>query len=661
MGVNRPKLTEEDLKYLMLLSKSYPNIQSASIEIINLQAILNLPKGTELFLSDLHGEYESFTHMLKSASGVIRQKIDDTLGCTLEVRERNSLATLIYYPEQKLEIIKQNEKNEESLRDWYRITLYRLVQVCRCVCSKYTRSKVRKALPENFSYILGELLNENNLDDKEAYYNQIIATIIEIGQADAFIIALAKVIQKLALDRLHILGDIFDRGKGPDIILDALMEQSSVDIQWGNHDILWIGAAAGSDVCIANVIRIAARNQTLGTLEDGYGINLLPLATFAMDSYKDDPCTLFIPADMNEDQYSPREIDLQAKINKAITMIQFKLEAEAIHRRFMDEMEDRLVLEKIDYKAGTIRLGDKVYRLKDHLFPTIDPKNPAVLTSEEKELIEKLRMSFTRNEKLHKHVQFLFAKGSMYKVFNSNLLFHGCIPLEENGDFKKVKIGGCYYSGKAYIDELEKMITDAYLKRNDTEEKQKGLDFIWYLWTGKNSPLFGKDKMATFERLFLSEKETHVEHKNAYFQYRDNVDVVNKILNEFGLDPEKSHIINGHVPVITKNGESPIKANGKLIVIDGGLAKPYHKETGIAGYTLFYNSYGLLLASLLPFLSIENAIKKEADIVSFKTVLEKTATRKRVADTDTGASLKDNIGQLKKLLYAYQQGYIKES
>ncbi len=647
--------TEDELRYCKLLSLSYPSKQAASIEIINLQAILNLPKGTELFLSDLHGEYEAFTHMLKSASGIIRQKIDDTFGMTLSVRDKNFLATLIYYPEQKLDIVKQTESN---LEDWYSIMLFRLIQVCRCVCMKYTRSKVRNVLPQNFSYILEELLNERNAEDKEDYYNQILASILEVGEADNFIIALARLIQRLAVDRLHILGDIFDRGTGPHIILDALMDMESVDIQWGNHDILWMGAAAGSDVCIANVLRMATRYQTLDTLEEGYCINLLPLVSFAMEVYKDDPCELFMPEHC--ENLSDKERSLSAKVHKAITKLQFKLEAEVIHRRFYDEMHDRLVLENIDYEQGTYAAHGKTYRLRDCHFPTVDPHQPAALSKEERELIVKLRMSFLRNEKLQKQVQFLFSKGSMYKVFNSNLLYHGCIPLDKDGHFLKVRIGDSEYAGKAYIDKIENLVTNACLKSKDSEEKLEGLDYLWYLWTGKYSPLYGKDKMATFERTYLDEKETHAERKNPYYQYRDNEEVCNSILSEFGLDPSCSHIINGHVPVITPKGESPIKANGRLLVIDGGLSKAYHPLTGIAGYTLFYNSYGLLLTSNMPFLSIQNAIETEEDMVSIKTVLEKAEARKRVADTDTGTQLRERIHQLQLLVAAYAQGLIKE-
>ncbi|WP_055665572.1 fructose-1,6-bisphosphatase [Desnuesiella massiliensis] len=654
-------LTEEitkDLRYLNLLANQYPTIAEASTEIINLQAILNLPKGTEHFLTDIHGEYEPFIHVLKNASGVIKRKIDDIFGNSLRHREKKSLATLIYYPEQKLEIIL---KQEQNIEDWFRITLYRLIELCRHVSSKYTRSKVRKALPKDFAYIIEELLHEQpEKINKQEYYDEIINTIICIDRAKEFIIALAKLIQRLVVDRLHIIGDIFDRGPGAHIILDTLMEYHAVDIQWGNHDILWMGAAAGSEVCMSNVLRISARYANLDTIEDGYGINMLPLATFALEFYKNDPCESFTPKFDCEKQYSIKEIQLISQMHKAISVIQFKLEGEIISRRSEFGMQHRLLLNKINYEEGTIELNGKIYRLNDKNFPTIDPKDPYKLIEEELELIEKLKSSFINSEKLQKHISFLFAKGSMYLKCNSNLLFHGCIPLNEDGTFKKVRLRDKDFKGRKLLDEFERLTREGYFYKNNPLAKQYGMDIIWYLWTGPNSPLFGKDQMTTFERYFIDDKETHKEQKNAYYIYRDDEKMCNMIFEEFGLDNSISHIINGHVPVEKKKGESPINANGKLLVIDGGFSRAYQGKTGIAGYTLIYNSYGLQLVSHEPFKSTEEAIVEETDILSSMVVLEQTVERKRVGDTDVGVELTKQIKDLKMLMSAYRKGLIKE-
>lgn len=651
---------QDELKYLKLLSNQHPTIADACTEVINLQAILNLPKGTEHFLSDIHGEYEPFVHVLKNASGVIKRKIDDIFGNSLSQRDRKSLATLIYYPEQKIDL---ELKREQNIEDWYKITLYRLIEICRYVSLKYTRSKVRKALPKDFAYIIEELLHEQpNHMDKEEYYNEIIKTIISVGRAKEFIVAISKLIQKLVIDRLHIIGDIFDRGPGADIIMDTLLNYHSVDIQWGNHDIVWMGAAAGSEACIATVLRICARYANLSTIEDGYGINLLPLATFAMDFYNDDECACFKPRIENGKVYSDKDVDLMSKMHKAITIIQFKLEGEIIKRRPCFKMEDRLLLNKINYEEGTINLEGKIYDLKDSKFSTINPENPYELIPEEIELVEKLKSSFINSEKLQKHVSFLFAKGSMYLKHNTNLLYHGCIPLNEDGSFKKVSIGvsGLEYSGKAYLDRLEILVREGYFYKNNPEAKLYGMDIIWYLWNGVDSPLFGKDKMTTFERYFIENKETHEEKKNYYFDLEDDEKACNMIFKEFGLDPKVSHIINGHVPVKIKEGESPIKANGKLLVIDGGFSRAYQPQTGIAGYTLIYNSYGLLLASHEPFESTQKAIEEEKDILSTTVVLEQEVERKRVGDTDIGEELKYQIQDLELLLDAYRKGIIKE-
>lgn len=653
------KILDEELRYLRLLSKQYPTIASACTEIINLQAILNLPKGTEHFLSDIHGEYESFNHVLRNGSGNIKRKITEVYGDILSEKEIKSLATLIYYPEQKLEII---HKQEENMDEWYRITIYRLVVISRKAAFKYTRMKVRKALPAEFAYIIEELMHKGPEEDKEEYYSEIINTIIKIGRADEFIIGMSKLIQRLVIDRLHIVGDIFDRGPGADIVMETIMNYHTVDIQWGNHDALWMGAAAGSEACIATVIRICARYANLDTIEDGYGINILPLATFALDFYGDDECIQFMPKVESDIVYSDKDLKLIAKMHKAISIIQFKLEGEIIKRRPHYQMDDRLLLDKINYEDGTIEINGKIYKLNDTNFPTIDPKKPYELNPEEKELVEKLKSTFLNSEKLQKHIRFLLTNGSMYLKFNSNLLYHGGIPVNEDGTFKKVKIGssGKYYSGKAFFDRLEILVREGYFHKNNPEAKQYGMDITWYLWTGPDSPLFGKDKMTTFERYFIDDKETHIEKKSHYFKLEDSEEMCRRIFKEFGLNPECSHIINGHVPVKSKSGESPIKANGKLIVIDGGFSRAYQSTTGIAGYTLIYNSYGLLLVSHDPFESTQKAIEEEKDIHSTTMVLEKEVERKRVMDTDAGEFMKTQIKDLEMLLDAYRAGYIKE-
>lgn len=647
----------ETLKYLNLLAKQYPTIAAASTEIINLEAILNLPKGTEHFLADLHGEYEPFVHVLKNGSGAVKRKIEEVFGNSLMDCEKKSLATLVYYPEQKLEIVLNEEKN---IDDWYKINLYRLIELCRHVSSKYTRSKVRKALPKDFSYIIEELLHEESENtDKQGYYDGIINTIIEIERAKEFIIALSKLIQRLVIDRLHIIGDIYDRGPRPDIILDTLIDYHSVDIQWGNHDILWMGAASGNTTCIANVLRIAARYSNLDVIEDIYGINLLPLATFALKYYKNDICTAFLPKNTDETVHGTSEIELIAKMHKAITIIQFKLEHEIINRRPEFKMEHRLLLSKINYKDCTITLNNTIYELNDKNFPTINPDRPFELTNDERKLIDKLQSSFINSEKLQKHVLFLFNKGKIYLTFNSNLLFHGCIPLNRDKTFKSMTINGKEYKGRKLLDKFDSLAREGYFSNRGSKEKLYGMDIMWYLWTGACSSLFGKEDMTTFERYFIKDKTTHKEKKNPYYDFRDSEEMCNMIFEEFGLDPSESKIINGHVPVRNKFGENPIKCNGKLIVIDGGFAKAYRSQTGLAGYTLTYNSYGLQLISHQPFKSIEDAFSRETDILSSTKIVEKL-DRKKVGDTDVGKELKNQIKDLKLLLKAYRKGLINE-
>ncbi len=656
---NKAKIEEikSDLRYLELLSQSFPTIAAASTEIINLEAILNLPKGTEHFLADLHGEYEAFNHVLRNASGAIKRKVNEIFGNTLREAEKKELCTLIYYPEQKLIRVKESE---EDMNDWYVITLNQLVSVCQNVSSKYTRSKVRKALPEEFSYIIQELLHESSTtQNKHAYINVIISTIIETDRADDFIIALCNLIQRLTIDSLHILGDIFDRGSGPHIIMDTLCNYHNFDIQWGNHDILWMGAASGNKCSIANVLRLAMRYGNLPALEDGYGINLLPLATFAMETYADDPCTQFYPKEYDA-QYSDKTLRMIAKMHKAICIIQFKLEAEIIKRRPEFEMEDRLLLHHIDFEKKVLRLDNKEYEMRDCLMPTVNPAAPYKLTVEEEDVINKLYDSFTRSEKLRKHMKCLFRYGCMYNVCNSNLLFHASMPLNEDGSLKEVSIGDRKYKGKELLNKVGQLIRTAYFADKDNEEKDFAVDYVWYLWCGKNSPAFDKSKMATFERYFLTDKSTHKEIKGYYYSKRDDEAVCDMILDEFNVKGEHRHIINGHVPVKAVQGEKPIKANGKLMVIDGGFSKAYQPETGIAGYTLVYHSRGFQLVQHEPFTSTQSAIEEGKDIKSTTQIVELSTKRMMVKDTDKGEELKIQIEDLKKLLIAYRTGILKE-
>jgi len=644
-----------ELVYLKGLAKQFPTIAAASTEIINLEAILNLPKGTEHFLTDIHGEYEQFNHVLKNGSGSVRSKIDEEFGNTLSERDKKSLATLIYYPVEKLEIVQEEEDN---LEDWYKITLHRLVQMTKRTSSKYTRSKVRKALPKDFAYIIEELITEKEeLEDKEAYYNEIIRTIIRIGRAPDFIVALAKLIQRMVVDHLHIVGDIYDRGKGPHIIMDTLINYHSVDIQWGNHDVVWMGAASGHLACIATVIRIAARYGNLDTIEEGYGINLIPLATFALKTYADTNCDAF--AIKYSDDYNTKDLDLDMKMHKAISMIQFKLEGQLIKRRPEFAMDDRLLLDKINPEKKTIMAYGKEYSISDVDFPTVDWNDPYKLTEEEELVVERLSDAFRHSEKLQKHVKFLFSKGGLYKAHNSNLLYHGCVPMDENGNFSKVNVFGTEYSGKQLYDVLDSYARKGYYSQ-DKEDKLKGQDIIWYIWAGPNSPVFGKDKMTTFERYFIDDKEAHKETKNSYYRLMDQEEVINHILEEFGLSTTTSHIINGHVPVELKKGDSPIKCKGKLLIIDGGFSKAYQGKTGIAGYTLVANSHGMKLVSHEPFESRESAIINESDIFSDSILVETALTRLRVADTDIGVELRASIKQLEQLLQAYRDGIIVE-
>lgn len=651
---------EEDMRYLQLLSQSFPTVAEASTEIINLQAILNLPKGTEHFLADIHGEYEAFIHVLKNASGNIKRKVNELFGNTLRESEKRELCTLIYYPEQKLELVKHNETD---IDDWYHITLHQLVAVCRDVSSKYTRSKVRKSLPADFSYIIQELLHEHTEDhDKTAYVNVIVDTIISTGRADDFIIAIANVIQRLAIDSLHILGDIYDRGPGAHIIMDTMRKYHSWDMQWGNHDILWMGAAAGNDACICNVIRLSLRYGNLPTLEEGYGINLVPLATFAMETYKNDPCMEFIPKTSGgASLLDEKTLRLTAQMHKAIAVIQFKVESQIIAKHPEWKMNDRCLFEHVDYQNGTIDLQGKTYKMSSCSFPTINPAAPSELSTEEEILISKLHHSFSVCEKLHKHIRVMLQHGCMYGIYNNNLLFHASCPLNEDGSLKEVEIyPGKKYSGRALMYHTGMQIRTAFQQDSAPEERDYAIDYFLYLWCGPDSPLFDKSKMATFERYFIADKETHVEEKGYYFKLRDDEEVIDHILDAFGVVGSNRHIINGHVPVRTLKGENPIKANGKLMVIDGGFSKAYHNETGIAGYTLVYHSRGFQLVQHEPFTSTEDAIQRGTDIKSTTQIVEMSNRRMLVADTDIGVELRKQIDDLEELLFAYRHGYIKE-
>lgn len=645
-------LSESRLKYLTLLSRQFPTIRDASREIINLEAITNLPKGTEHFLSDVHGEHEAFLHILKNGSGVIKKKIDDALGEALTREEKKHLATLIYYPEEVLAM--QAEEIRED-KDWYHETLQQLVHVCRAVSSKYTRSKVRKALPEGFEYILEELLHEQEREEnKEAYYDQIITTIIDIGQGNAFIKAICHTIQRFSIDHLHLIGDVFDRGDGVHIIMDKLMAYHSVDFQWGNHDILWMGAYAGSLPCIATAVRISLRYGNHELLEEGYGINLLPLAKFAMATYPEVE-EAFMPKEQNVmDRADSKMI---AQMHKAIAMILFKLEGAFIGRNPSFGMNDRLVLGYIDYDEDSILLDHQTYALDWLGAPTIDPEDPYRLTAEEMDVILKLKASFTSNEKLEKHVDFLFDKGSIYLKYNNNLLYHGCIPTDDDGVFTAVKVKGEYYSGKALLEKYEQMLRKAYNNRFDVVDEQR-FDVFYYLWCGPNSSLFGKKAMKTFERYFIQDKACHKEERNAYYTYNKSADYCDKIFKEFDMDETTARIVNGHVPVKVGKGESPVKAGGKMIIIDGGLSKAYQKVTDIAGYTLIFNSHGLLLAQHQPFVSTREAIRGDIDLISEVSVIYNPHKRIRVGQTDIGKQLLEDIADLKALLRCYQEGIL---
>lgn len=650
-------MESSDIKYLQILSRQYPTVAVASEEIINLNAIMALPKGTEHFITDVHGEYEQFKHVLHNGSGAIRRKIEEEFGHSFREEEKRQIAALIYYPKMKLDLV---AKEETNIDEWYAVTIHRLIRVCRNAATKYTRSKVRKSLPAEFAYIIEELMTSRlDEDAQEAYYNEIINSVIQTKRARELIIAICNLIRRLVVDHLHVVGDIFDRGPSPHLVMDTLINHHSVDIQWGNHDVIWMGAAAGSAACMANVIRIAARYGNLSILEDGYGINLVPLAKFALSTYSDDPCSRF-KIDYVEGDQDADDALMEEKMHKAIAIIQFKLEGQLYDKYPWFEMDNRKLLHLIDIEKGIITIEGKEYPLRDHRFPTVDWSNPYALSPEESDVVDRLVAAFTGCEKLQNHVRFLYTKGSMYKVYNGNLLYHGCVPMNADGTFKEVTIFDEKYKGKALYDKLESLARKGYYSV-DPVEKEKGQDILLYIWENQNSPVFGKEKMTTFERYFVDDEAIQVEPKNAYYSLVDNEKVVNSILREFNLDPETAHIINGHIPVVAKKGESPVKCGGKLLIIDGGFSKAYQRTTGIAGYTLVYNSYGLMIAAHEPFTSVEKVVREGTDIHSNEMLIQHINKRLLVADTDAGQEMRERVEDLTLLLDAYRSGLIKET
>ena len=644
-----------DMRYLELLSRLFPSADKASAEIINLSAILNLPKGTEFFASDIHGEYEAFSHTLRNGSGSIRLKIDDVFGDSLSENEKRSLATLIYYPREKMELVLSQVDDAEA---WYAVTLQRLVAVCKRAAQKYTRSRVRKALPKDFAYIIEELLTENRHGvDKQAYYAAIVDAVIRTDRGGALVEALCLLIQRLAIERLHIVGDIYDRGPYPHIIMDALMEHHSLDIQWGNHDIVWMGASLGQRGCIAHVVRNCARYGNLSILEDAYGINVLPLASFALEAYKDDPCVAF--GLKGNPDLPPQELEMNVKIQKAMAIIQFKVEAQLIDENPGFGLEGRKLLDKIDYERGTVMLDGIEYELTDTVFPTVDPADPYRLTPEEEDVMQRLEQAFTGCEKLQRHMRFFLDAGSLYKICNGNLLFHACVPLNADGSLMETEVFGETYKGRALYDVMERYVRAAFDDANP-ELAKRGRDLLWYMWLGEGSPLFAKSKMATFELYLIAEKEARKEVKNSFYSYLDDERVMGGIFEDFGMDPETSRIVCGHVPVKVKDGEDPVKCGGRVLTIDGGFSKAYQPTTGIAGYTLISNSYGFVLAAHEPLESMRAAVVNELDIHSSRKVVELVDKRTLVADTDNGSVLKQQIADLEELLEAYRCGILAE-
>lgn len=654
-----PEKIDSDRRILELLSQNFGNTSAAATEIINLEAILNLPKGTEHFIADIHGESEAFRHILKNASGNIKRKVREIFSTSLRDEDIRQLCSLIYYPERKLALVRSKEKD---LDNFYQITLHQLVRVLQAVSSKYSRSKVRKSLPPEFAYIIQELLHESSSEEnKQPYYNRIIETIISTGQAENFICAISHVIQRLSIDQLHLLGDIYDRGDGAHIVMDTLLTHKDFDVQWGNHDVLWMGATCGNECSIANVLRISLRYGNMTTLEDGYGINLVPLATFAMETYGDDPCEIFMPRDSSkEEPLNEKNRRLIAKMHKAIAVMQFKLEGQMISRHPEWNMDDRRLLHLIDYDKGTVKLEGKEYPMKDNYFPTIDPADPYRLSDEETQLMDKLIHSFSVSDKLKRHISLFYSHGSLFTVCNSNLLFHASIPMNADGTMRSVDINGTTYQGPELLRQMERYLRTAISSDTPLEERKGAIDYYFYAWCGPDSPLFDKSKMATFERYFVDEPSLKHEEKGYYYHLREKEEICDYILDEFGVEGEHRHIINGHVPVKAGDGENPVKAGGKLMVIDGGFSKAYHDTTGIAGYTLVYHSRGFELVQHEPFTSAEEAVCNGTDIISINRLVELNSQRVRVKDTDRGHELQSQIEELKELLYAYHHGLVKE-
>ena len=656
----RRNFDPQQLRYLRQLAKQYPTVQSAGTEIIRLQTILNLPKGTEHFMSDIHGEYEAFLHILNSCSGEVKEKLNELFGDTLTRQERNDLATLIYYPAAKLALVADET---EDMEEWYHLTLHRLVRMCRFVSTKHTRNKVRSVMPAGYEDIIDELISLRDEDGfKRTQYETMIDSIVHIGMASDVIQALCEVIKAMTVDHLHIVGDIFDRGPRADIVMDSLMRCNSVDIQWGNHDILWMGAASGSRTLVATVLSNSIRYNNLDVVETGYGISLRPLSVFANEVYKDCDLRCFKVklTGTDADQYTEKDKLLSARMYKAITIILFKLEGQKILRRPEFGMEDRLLLDKIDYEAKTITIGEDTYPLLDCDFPTVDPKDPYALTEEEQHVIDQLTDSFRHSEKLQKHTRFLFSKGGLYKVHNGNLLFHGCIPMTEDGALMTFTIGGQPRRGREFLDYAEKTARKPYYQKRGTPQRQFGLDFLWWLWAGRNSPIFGRERMTTFERRFLGDKSLWTEPKNPYYTYYQDPAVCEMLLKEFGLEGPHCHIINGHVPVKVRKGESPIKGGGRLLVIDGGFSRAYQATSGIAGYTLIFNSRNLRIVSHHPFEGKQAVLRHNHDIANDSQIFEKLEKRMKVAQTDEGQELQDRVDDLMDLLEAYRSGAVTE-
>ena len=652
--------TEEELRYLRLLARQFPTVREAGTEIINLRAILNLPKGCEHFISDVHGEHEAFLHILNSCSGVIRERLDNLFRDSISRAELDELATLIYYPEEKMEDLRPRIAD---LDEWYRITLHRLVEVCRAVTARYSRSKVRKAIPAGYEYIVEELLHTHNEElDKRDYYKNIISTIVEIGQAPDFIIAVSTLIKWAAVDHLHLVGDIFDRGPRADIIMDSLLKHHSVDIQWGNHDVLWMGAASGSRTLVATVLANSIHYNNLEVVETGYGISLRPLSVFANEVYQNCDVSRFAVKLTGDDaaHYSEKDKLLSARMHKAITVILFKLEGQKILRHPEYGMDDRLLLDKINYADKSVTINGKTWPLEDTDFPTVDPADPYALTPEEEAVIDTLTASFQRSEKLQRHVHFLYSKGSLYTIYNGNLLFHGCIPMTENGELLSFCLDGKERRGKDFLDYADKAARRAYYYRAGSPERKLGMDFLWFLWAGRNSPIFGRDRMTTFERRLIKDESAWTEPKNAYYTLYNDPAVCEALLKEFGLEGPHCHIINGHVPVRTKKGESPIKGGGKLIVIDGGFCRAYQPTSGIAGYTLIYNSRSFRIVAHQPFVGKERAIRENLGIASSTEIFERLEAREKIEETDIGRALELQIADLRALLDAYRAGAVKE-